>query len=77
MKLHILRILDRVEGDGLSTTTLRLELELMTRTRPGELELATALSDMRSTGLLYTVPDDLTGDNLWRLTPAGTTRSRL
>jgi len=76
MKLHILKILDRVEGDGLSATTLRLELEIHNRKRPGEAELAAALTDLRNAGLVIADEDDMTGDTIWKLTPGGTARSR-
>ena len=76
MKLHILKILDRVQGDGLSATTLKLELEIHNRTRTGDLELATALTDLRNNGLIVSEEDDLTGDTVWKLTPGGTARAR-
>jgi len=76
MKLFILKILNRVEGDGLSATTLRLELEIMQRRRPGETELGVALGEMRDGGLVVSEEDDLTGDTVWKLTPAGTARAR-
>jgi len=76
MKLFILKILNRVEGDGLSATTLRLELEIMQRRRPGETELVVALGEMRDGGLVICEEDDLTGDTVWKLTPAGTARAR-
>lgn len=76
LKLQIIKCLDRVEGDGLSATTLRCEMEVTLRRRPGESELATALKELQNDGLLVTDTDDLTGDTIYKLTPAGTARAR-
>ena len=76
MKPHILKILNRVEANGLSATTLRLELEIHNRTRTGEQELKAALGELRDAGLVVTDVDDLTDDVIWKLTPAGTARAR-
>lgn len=77
MALKILKILDRVEGDGLSATTLRTELELVQRVRCGEQELQATLADLRNSGLVVCDTDDLTKDTIWKLTPAGTARARV
>jgi len=74
VKLHILQALHRASDTGISVTTLRTELEIVTRRRPGEVELATALSEMQDNGLAHWEDDDLTGDRVWKLTPAGTAR---
>jgi len=74
MKLHILQALHRAAPSGLSVTTLRTELELVLRRRPGEVELANTLSEMQDDGLAHWQDDDLTGDRVWQLTPAGTAR---
>jgi len=76
MKLHILRILSNIEGDGLSAVSLRNELELHLRKRPGELELKTTLSEMVGQSWLFTEQDAFTGDTLYKLTPEGTLAAR-
>jgi DNA-binding PadR family transcriptional regulator len=76
LKLHILQTLNRVEGHGLSATTLRTELQLVTRVKCGELELRAALTELHNDGLVADSADDLTGDTLYSLTPAGTVRAR-
>lgn len=76
MKLHILQILDRAEGHGLSITTLRTELELVRRAKCGEQELRAALTEMCNSGLTIDAEDDLTGDKVYTLTKAGTARAR-
>lgn len=76
MKLHILQILDRAEGHGLSLTTLRTELELVRRAKCGEQELRAAVTEMRNGGLIIDGEDDLTGDTVYTLTPSGTARAR-
>ncbi|MES2705137.1 MAG: hypothetical protein V4726_00910 [Verrucomicrobiota bacterium] len=76
LKLHILQTLNRVEGHGLSATTLRTELQLVRGVRCGELELRADLTDLHNDGFIIDSKDDLTGDTLYRLTPAGTARAR-
>ncbi len=77
MKLHILQILNRVEGDGLSATTLRTELSIVRRQVIGEQALQASLTEMRDQGLIIGEEDDLTGDTVWKLTPSGTARARV
>ena len=76
LKLHILQLLDRVEGDGLSATSLRTELSIVKRQTIGEQAMAAALTEMRNQGLILGEEDDMTGDTIWKLTPAGTARAR-
>lgn len=76
LKIHILETLNRVEGHGLSATTLRTELQLVLRARCGEQEMRAALTDLHNNGYITDSVDDMTGDTLYSLTPAGTARAR-
>lgn len=76
LKTYILQTLNRIEGHGISVTTLRTELEMIRRVKCGEMELRAAITELSDAGLLTSKEDDMTSDILWSLTPAGSARAR-